>query len=98
MNKIPDVTVHGRFQPPLHINHWGYVREGFERAKHVTVLITNPFQDEAIPAFLACKPMHSYILSWPLPCWYKSNPTKSFYRASVSLSQFGSPYTTQSAT
>lgn len=46
MSKPPRVTVHGRFQPPLHVNHWGYVREGFERADHVTVLITNPYQNE----------------------------------------------------
>jgi len=50
MSKIPEITVHGRFQPPLHINHWEYVSQGFERADHVTLLITNPFQDEAFDA------------------------------------------------
>ncbi len=47
MSQIPEITVHGRFQPPLHINHWEYVKKGFELAHHVTVLITNPFQDES---------------------------------------------------
>ena len=50
MSKIPEITVHGRFQPPLHINHWEYMSQGFERADHVTLLITNPFQDEAFDA------------------------------------------------
>jgi nicotinamide mononucleotide adenylyltransferase len=45
--QLPIVTVHGRFQPPVHINHWDYIQEGFNRAEHVTLLITNPFQDEA---------------------------------------------------
>jgi len=40
------ITVHGRFQPPLHVNHWMYVAKGFEQAEHVSVLITNPFHDE----------------------------------------------------
>jgi nicotinamide mononucleotide adenylyltransferase len=44
--KIPEITVHGRFQPPLHINHWNYIKEAFTRAEHVTILITNPFQNE----------------------------------------------------
>lgn len=44
---LPAITVHGRFQPPVHVNHWNYINEGFKRAEHVTVLITNPFQDEA---------------------------------------------------
>ncbi len=50
MNKIPQITVHGRFQPPLHVNHWAYIEQGFERAEHVTILITNPFLDEAFEA------------------------------------------------
>lgn len=45
--KLPAITVHGRFQPPIHINHWNYIKQGFDRAEHVTLLITNPFQDEA---------------------------------------------------
>jgi len=49
-NKIPEITVHGRFQPPLHINHWDYVKRGFEIAEHVTILITNPFQNEDFDA------------------------------------------------
>jgi nicotinamide mononucleotide adenylyltransferase len=48
--KISAITVHGRFQPPLHINHWEYVKQGFERANHVTLLITNPFNDESFDA------------------------------------------------
>lgn len=48
--KIPAITVHGRFQPPIHINHWNYIKQGFDRADHVTLLITNPFQDEAFDA------------------------------------------------
>lgn len=47
MKKLPEITVHGRFQPPLHINHWEYVREGFARADLVTILITNPNLDES---------------------------------------------------
>jgi nicotinamide mononucleotide adenylyltransferase len=47
MKTLPKVTVHGRFQPPLHVNHWNYIKQGFERADHVTVLITNPFLNEA---------------------------------------------------
>lgn len=50
MTQIPEVTVHGRFQPPLHVNHWEYVKVGFEIARHVTILITNPFQDESFEA------------------------------------------------
>ena len=49
-NKIPFITVHGRFQPPLHVNHWKYVSTGFEMADHVTLLITNPFNDESFDA------------------------------------------------
>lgn len=45
--KLPAITVHGRFQPPIHVNHWNYIKDGFNRAEHVTLLITNPFQDEA---------------------------------------------------
>jgi len=48
--QIPAITVHGRFQPPIHVNHWNYIKEGFARAEHVTLLITNPFQDEAYDA------------------------------------------------
>lgn len=44
------ITVHGRFQPPIHVNHWQYIEQGFSRAEHVTLLITNPFQDEAFDA------------------------------------------------
>lgn len=42
--------MHGRFQPPVHVNHWRYIEQGFSRAEHVTLLITNPFQDEAFDA------------------------------------------------
>ncbi len=48
--KLPKIAVHGRFQPPLHINHWAYIQEAFERADQVQILITNPFQDEAFEA------------------------------------------------
>ena len=47
---LPEITVHGRFQPPIHVNHWRYIKRGFNRARHVTLLITNPFQDEAYDA------------------------------------------------
>lgn len=47
---LPEITVHGRFQPPIHVNHWRYIEQGFNRAEHVTLLITNPFQDEAFDA------------------------------------------------
>lgn len=49
-HQLPEITVHGRFQPPIHVNHWNYIKEGFARAKHVTLLITNPFQDESFDA------------------------------------------------
>ncbi len=39
--------MHGRFQPPLHVNHWAYIENGFNQADHVTVLVTNPYKDEA---------------------------------------------------
>lgn len=47
MPRIPEITIHGRFQPVLHTNHWDYVAKGFELGDHVTVLITNPFNDES---------------------------------------------------
>jgi nicotinamide mononucleotide adenylyltransferase len=50
VKKLPAITVHGRFQPPLHVNHWDYVRRGFERAEHVTFLITNPYLNEQFEA------------------------------------------------
>lgn len=46
-DKIPEITIHGRFQPVLHVNHWNnVVRPGFELADHVTILITNPCNNE----------------------------------------------------
>lgn len=45
--KITSITVHGRFQPPLHINHWTYIKPAFDIAQKVTILITNPFLDGA---------------------------------------------------
>ena len=50
MAEIPEITVHGRFQPPLHVNHWEFIHQGFDRADHVTLLITNPFNDESFEA------------------------------------------------
>ena len=47
MHEIERITVHGRFQPPLHVNHWAYIKHGFELAEYVDILITNPFHDEA---------------------------------------------------
>ena len=47
MHRYTEVTVHGRFQPPLHVNHWNYIKHGFDIADHVTILITNPFHDES---------------------------------------------------
>ena len=44
---LPLVTVHGRFQPPLHINHfYTYLAHAFRIAKKVRILITNPTLDE----------------------------------------------------
>ncbi len=51
--QLPAITVHGRFQPPIHVNHWNYIQEGFARAEHVTLLITNPYQDEAFDSAAA---------------------------------------------
>jgi len=46
--RIPEVTIHGRFQPPLHINHFYlYVATAFRIAKKVQILITNPNLDES---------------------------------------------------
>jgi nicotinamide mononucleotide adenylyltransferase len=42
-----DITAHGRFQPPLHVNHWNYLKEAFRLAEHVRLLITNPYPHEA---------------------------------------------------
>ncbi len=39
---FPRITVHGRFQPPLHRQHWEYIEKGFSIADRLTVLITNP--------------------------------------------------------
>jgi nicotinamide mononucleotide adenylyltransferase len=47
---LPAITVHGRFQPPVHVNHWRYIYEGFKRAERVDILITNPYIDEAFDA------------------------------------------------
>ncbi|HYV33627.1 MAG TPA: hypothetical protein VE973_02160 [Candidatus Limnocylindria bacterium] len=41
--QLPIITVHGRFQPPLHINHWKYINTAFGLAKKVRILITNPY-------------------------------------------------------
>ena len=40
--KLPIITVHGRFQPPFHINHWKYISTAFDLAERVRILITNP--------------------------------------------------------
>ncbi len=45
--RIPKITIHGRFQPPLHLNHEKYVLDALNRADKVIILITNPFADEA---------------------------------------------------
>ena len=47
---LPEITAHGRFQPPLHENHKDYLLTAFDRAEHVTLLITNPFNDESFDA------------------------------------------------
>lgn len=45
--RIPEITVHGRFQPPLHVNHfYTYLATGFRIAEKVHILITNPYLDE----------------------------------------------------
>lgn len=41
--KLQQVTIHGRFQPPLHINHGVYVSNALAIADHVRILITNPY-------------------------------------------------------
>lgn len=41
--RIPAITIHGRFQPPLHVNHfYTYVSTAFQIANKVYILITNP--------------------------------------------------------
>ncbi|MCK5211613.1 hypothetical protein KAJ89_02830 [Candidatus Parcubacteria bacterium] len=45
--KLPVITVHGRFQPPLHVNHYAtYIKNAFKLADHVVVLIANPYCNE----------------------------------------------------
>ena len=44
--KIFSITVNGRFQPPLHINHWNYISNAFRIADKVSILITNPDLNE----------------------------------------------------
>ena len=46
MTKLPKITVHGRFQPPAHQNHWLYILDAFNRAEYVIFLITNPDLDD----------------------------------------------------
>lgn len=60
----PDITAHGRFQPPLHINHWNYLKEAFKLADHVRILITNPYPQAAPEA-------HDDSASW------RSQPTSN---------------------
>ncbi len=44
---FPTVTIHGRFQPPIHRNHFDtYVKNAFQIAEHVKILITNPRLNE----------------------------------------------------
>lgn len=38
----PHMTIHGRFQPPLHLGHWVNFERAFRIADNVHVLITNP--------------------------------------------------------
>lgn len=46
-NILPVVTVHGRFQPPVHRNHHEtYIKNAFRIAKYVRFLITNPYRNE----------------------------------------------------
>ena len=41
------LAVHGRFQPPLHVNHWNYIRYAFDSAAKVSLYITNPYLNES---------------------------------------------------
>lgn len=43
---FPEVTVHGRFQPPLHKNHYNYIADAFKIADKVHILITNPYLND----------------------------------------------------
>lgn len=45
--RFPEVTIHGRFQPPIHRNHYEtYIANAFKNADHVKILITNPYLNE----------------------------------------------------
>ncbi len=45
--RIPEITVHGRFQPPLHKSHFQtYISNAFIIAEKVMILITNPYLTE----------------------------------------------------
>jgi nicotinamide mononucleotide adenylyltransferase len=50
MGKYDVLSVHGRFQPPLHINHWNYIKYAFDNAAKVRIYITNPFANESFDA------------------------------------------------
>lgn len=45
--RVPEITVHGRFQPPLHVNHfYTYIATAFKISEKVHILITNPYLNE----------------------------------------------------
>lgn len=45
--RIPEVTIHGRWQPPLHFNHfYAYVATAFRVAHKVRILIVEPTVDD----------------------------------------------------
>ncbi len=46
--RLPAITIHGRFQPPLHVNHWfTYAGIGFQIAQHVRIMVANPYLNAA---------------------------------------------------
>jgi nicotinamide mononucleotide adenylyltransferase len=64
-HSYPDITAHGRFQPPLHVNHWNYLSEAFKLSDHVRLLITNPYPEVAPEAHDAAASWRSQAASNP---------------------------------
>lgn len=59
------ITAHGRFQPPLHVNHWNYLSEAFKLAANVRLLITNPFPGQSPEAHDAAAAWRTQAASNP---------------------------------
>ncbi|MEJ0072875.1 MAG: hypothetical protein WDN27_02175 [Candidatus Saccharibacteria bacterium] len=77
----PDITAHGRFQPPLHVNHWNYLQEAFKLADHVRLLITNPYPEQAPEAHDASAAWRSQKASNPFSYEERVYMFNAFFKA-----------------